>query len=403
MPTSTASVSIPQRVWQAGMHIPQLDGVRGLAILLVTLYRFSKEIPVDTWLGQILHSGFGLGNRGVDLFFVLSGFLITGILVDTKGQANYFQHFFSRRSLRIFPLYFVALLLFLVVLPRSGFFPGVFDQAIQNQAYLWTYMANVKMGMEGAWCFGVLDPFWSLAVEEQFYFVWPIIIFMVSSRVALRLAIGLAVMSAGTRVAFATLSSNGVAPDVLSIFRFDALLIGAALALQIRTTRGLEPLKFWVLPVLAVCLAAGMGLDLLGKRMSTVGHTLWPIAWACVCVYLLNATPRHWLARFFNTAGLKNLGRYSYAMYVFQTPLIPLTAGVLSVSLLTGWVGNSLVANLVYMGLMFGLTYGAALLSWNVLERHCLSLKRYFPTDGTRPPAFRRQRLIDGVHQLASK
>lgn len=93
-----------------GIHCPQLDGVRGLAILLVTFYRFAKEVESEhsvlSWVERLAP----IGGRGVDLFFVLSGFLITGILLQTKTRSGYFRNFFVRRSLRIFPLYFAALI-----------------------------------------------------------------------------------------------------------------------------------------------------------------------------------------------------------------------------------------------------------------------------------------------------
>ncbi len=188
---STTEPSTDSPVWALGRHIPQLDGLRGLAILIVTLYRFSKEFPTDSLVGKLLHYGLHLGDRGVDLFFVLSGFLITGILVDAKGQAHYFSHFFARRSLRIFPLYFASLFLFVVAFNCLNPTQPMFAAAAENQFYLWTYLTNVKMSIEGAWCFGSLDHFWSLAVEEHFYLFWPLLTF--SLLAAHRLAAGLCV------------------------------------------------------------------------------------------------------------------------------------------------------------------------------------------------------------------
>ncbi len=374
------------RVWQPGQHIPQLDGVRGLAIAMVTLYRFSKEIPTDSWVGQLLHSGFRLGDRGVDLFFVLSGFLITGILLDAKGHPHFFKNFLARRSLRIFPLYFAALFLFLVVFhwmhPRTG----MFEQAHQQQFFLWTYLTNVKMSLEGAWCFGYLDHFWSLAVEEHFYLFWPLVLFWLSQRTALVVACSLAMVASLSRVGFAMFSDNGVAPDVLTIFRCDALLIGSALALQLRSATGLRPVLRHAGWVCGSCLLLALACAALDKRLWTIPHTLWPLIWACLLVWLLNASQQHLLARCFRLSGLRRLGQVSYAMYVFQSPLIPITATVVSVSAMTAWTGNAILGNLLYIGVMFGLTYGCALWSWELLERHCLKLKAWFPTHGESPP-----------------
>jgi peptidoglycan/LPS O-acetylase OafA/YrhL len=172
MNESTSSKSIV-----ASNHIPELDGVRGFAILAVTLYRFSRDIPTDTRLGAVLHDGLTLGSRGVELFFVLSGFLITGVLLDAKSSPHRYRNFFARRSLRIFPLYFTALGLFVVILPWVLGSRAPFRQATEQQFYLWTYLSNIRMSWMGEWNFGRLDHFWSLAVEEHFYLIWPWIIF----------------------------------------------------------------------------------------------------------------------------------------------------------------------------------------------------------------------------------
>ena len=212
-------------IWTPGRHVSQLDGVRGLAILVVTIYRFGKHFPQDHWFGKLIHSALLFGDTGVELFFVLSGFLITGILVDTKDSAHFFRNFFARRSLRIFPLYFGSLLLLLIVFPAIRMAPSAFQPAIDQQFYLWTYLTNVRMSWVQSWCFGPLDHFWSLAVEEHFYFLWPLVIFFFSLKTSLRIAVLLTLLISLGRIGYAATSTNDVAPDVLSIFRFDALLM----------------------------------------------------------------------------------------------------------------------------------------------------------------------------------
>lgn len=386
MPTPESRLTA-NSVWKVGEHIPQLDGVRGLAILIVTLYRFSKEIPTDSWLGKALHLLFSFGDRGVDLFFVLSGFLITGILIESKGQPHFFRNFLARRSLRIFPLYFGSLALLLVALQWIA--PGneLFKPAHDQQFYLWAYLTNVQMSIQGEWCFGYLDHFWSLAVEEHFYLFWPILLFVLSGAMALRTAMVLASLSAFGRIVFAMISENGVAPDVLTIFRCDALLIGAMLAIQIRTDRGLAPYRGSSLVVLVVSLLIGTACAVLDKRVFTISHTLWPMIWASVLIWLLTSDVSSYLARLFGNSLLRKFGKYSYAMYVFQSPLIPITASIVSVGALTSATGSVIAGNLVYMFAMFCLTYGAALLSWHLFERHFMYLKRYFPTHAPRGSA----------------
>ncbi len=381
----TKTSAAPITVWQLGKHIPQLDGVRGLAILAVTLYRFTRDLPTDTMAGKYLHAFFSLGDRGVELFFVLSGFLITGILVDAKGNKNYFSHFFVRRSLRIFPLYFGALFLFVIFFQWIN--PSQFTLAREHQFYLWTYLTNVKMSLDNAWCFGDLDHFWSLAVEEHFYLCWPFVIFFCSHRTILRIAVAGAVLSAFSRVLFCVVSDNGVAPDVLTVFRCDALLIGSIIALMIRTEDGIKYLKLAGWPLFAASLVISLACAMVSTRLLTVGHTLWPLLWASLLVGVLFSGPGHLLAQLFAFPFLQRLGKYSYAMYVFQKPLIPLTAGWMSAQQLGQVAGNDLAGHLLYLVAMFGLTYAVAIVSWYAVERHFLKLKGLFPSRGRVVPA----------------
>lgn len=356
--------------------MPELDGVRGLAIGLVTCYRFAKEIPFDSAVGAVLKPIFQFGDRGVDLFFVLSGFLITGILLDTRSQPGYLKNFFARRSLRIFPLYFLSLALFLTVGYQLQ--PAAFAQALADQSYLWTYTTNIKMSLEGSWCFGRLDHFWSLAVEEHFYFIWPFVVWFMSLKGAIRLTIVLMLLSGLGRMVFAASSDNGVAPDVLTIFRCDALLMGALVAMVARTPNGLQRLRSWAPWMIAVALLVGVSGAILQKRLWTLPHSLWPLLWTGMLLVVLASRREGSLAKLFALRPLTSLGKYSYAMYVFQNPLIPLTAAWLSASQLEELLGVSWLAELVYLASMFALTYLIAVVSWYAFEVHVLAWKRFF-------------------------
>ena len=144
----TAEQTPSNRVWEPGQHCLELDGVRGVAIVGVTLYRFSKELDAAASPVLALAKDFlSLGGRGVDLFFVLSGFLITGILLKTKSKRGFFRNFIARRALRIFPLYFATLLICLFIFPYL-FSTKIFDLPSSNQFYLWTYTSNFLMARE---------------------------------------------------------------------------------------------------------------------------------------------------------------------------------------------------------------------------------------------------------------
>lgn len=147
-------------------HISALDSIRGVAVLLVILFHC-----YPTYITK-------LGWLGVDLFFVLSGFLITGLLLDAKGKNNYYRNFIVRRTLRIFPLYYFALLLCLVIVPIvfKSLLPPDYGYYTANQLWFWTYTQNWLFSKTGFPENLTLVHFWSLAVEEQFYLFWPLFV-----------------------------------------------------------------------------------------------------------------------------------------------------------------------------------------------------------------------------------
>jgi len=379
---ATVETAANYRVFSAGKHLSELDGLRGLAILIVTIYRFARELPTSTIVGEYLHAAISLGQRGVDLFFVLSGFLITGVLLDSSGQQHRFRNFVVRRTLRIFPLYFFSLALFLFVIPalwRSN----IYAEAQAEQFFLWTYLANLRMCFLNQWCFGALDHFWSLSVEEHFYLLWPLAVLGLGLKRTFVVAVVLAGFCAAARIGYASLPNSGVAPDVASVFRFDGLLLGAAVAALARLPQGLEKLGLYARWSLVPLVVGVLGTGLLFPRMWTIPHSVWAMFWGCFLVILLTSSSQGWLAALFRLSILRQLGKYSYGMYVFQSPLIPLVAGFWSTAGLCQFLGfdpqTSIAATLIYGTGMSLMTYAVAMLSWHCLEKHCLQLKRFFP------------------------
>ncbi|HEY5213324.1 MAG TPA: acyltransferase, partial [Acidobacteriaceae bacterium] len=211
-----------------------LDGVRGLAILMVmgchafvsnyeSAGRFAKLI------GEFLH----YGNAGVDLFFVLSGFLITGILYDSLQDDGYFRKFYARRALRLFPLYYgVLLICFLLTGPLRlhwGHMGWLLILDLQN-------IDPIQIVKHSPGPNIVLSHFWSLAVEEQFYLFWPLLVYSVRSwKGLLRMTL---IASAGALVLRLMLVGHGASPlaiHVTTICRADSLMLGGALAMLYRS------------------------------------------------------------------------------------------------------------------------------------------------------------------------
>lgn len=270
----------------SSIRIPALDGVRGLAILMVTLFRFGREaFPAEEY-GRVVEKLIQVGTLGVDLFFVLSGFLITRILLQSQGTSNYFSRFYYRRSLRIFPLYFLTLAVLLVVLPKLHSGEATFIEAIEKQSYLWTYTTNLKMSWDNAWGFGYLDHFWSLAVEEQFYLVWPLVIFMAPTRV-LRLSLIGAGCCALARSTFCLMSDNSVAPDVFTLFRCDGLLLGAAVAAIWQRDPSLTSISRFGLPGFFLCALFVAAASMFGGRALEIPKVFITGAWTCLLIAVL--------------------------------------------------------------------------------------------------------------------
>src|SRR5581483_4595047 len=148
-----------------------------IAILSVLLFKAVAGYHPQTSLGSVTTAILGVGWAGVDLFFVLSGFLITGILLDTTRSPHFFRNFYARRTLRIFPWYYGLLIVVFLIVPHlfTVARPGVSD-IFRHQAWLWTYTANIafegkhKIYFDADWL--RLSHFWSLAIEEQFYLAW---------------------------------------------------------------------------------------------------------------------------------------------------------------------------------------------------------------------------------------
>ncbi len=359
-------------------HIPELDGVRGVAILLVTIYRFAVELPHSTSLGLLFQPVLKFGERGVDLFFVLSGFLITGILSDTRSSSHYFSNFYIRRALRILPLYYLALILFLFILPRLVTDATAFEPAIRNQFFLWTYLNNVHMAITNSWGFGRMNHFWSLAVEEHFYLVWPFVIYCCTTKTAFRTCLCLAVASGLSRILVRQYYDVSVAADVLTIFRLEGLCLGAALALWLRFPDRQESSRRNVFSVALTMITISILISIVGRSIPSLGHSTWAVIFVGLMILVVSSRKTDFLSRFFSAPVLRHFGKYSYAMYVFQNPLIPLISSIISVEIFMSWTGERFLSGLLYVAAMFFATWVTAICSWFLVERHFIRFKHRF-------------------------
>jgi peptidoglycan/LPS O-acetylase OafA/YrhL len=221
-------------------HFPELDGLRGLAIVLVLFCHYSQILPVHGALGASLEVAAFQGWIGVNLFFVLSGFLITGILFDAKGQNHYFRNFYARRTLRIFPLYYGILAVELAILLIIRLHSHAAWEHLHNPQKLWhsmpwllTYTTNIGMAF---WHVDTViqGHFWSLAVEEQFYLVWPLMVFLLPWRKLIHACVALITTALILRFVFTAAGLGEFAAYSFTVCNFDALGLGGLIAILYR-------------------------------------------------------------------------------------------------------------------------------------------------------------------------
>jgi len=373
--------------------VPALDGVRGLAILLVLAH---NENPFDDG-GPLFERLAGLaanvGWVGVQLFFVLSGYLISGILLDTRGSPGYYRAFFGRRVLRIFPLYYAVLLVCLVILPALGLAPERLLADREHRIWLWTYLINWA---EPLGCGVAAFPhFWSLAVEEQFYLVWPFVVRRTTPRRLLQVAVVLVVLALAARVGFRLAGVGEGGPYMFTICRMDALALGGAVAALLRIPEYHERAVRWrgrvslvVSALFVLGLFATRGYPRTTFSGQTFGYTILAVTFAAVVllVVLDHERGRGWVGAVFKNAVLRSFGKYSYAIYLFHQPLNQMVGTPLLHELRPH--GTGLVAGGLYVVAGTAASYALALASYHGYEKHFLALKRYFlPGRRSAPPA----------------
>lgn len=348
-------------------YYPALDGLRGLAILLVVVYHNFGFINV-----------FFFGWLGVDLFFVLSGFLITDILLKTRGTTGFLKNFYTRRILRIFPLYYLSLLLFLYIIPA---FVADFDVKYyqDHQVWLYTYLQNWIYTFQNPGQTNTLNHLWSLAVEEQFYLLWPLAVLLLKNPKHLLILISLALVAVlGLRLwAWMTQVADLAYFNLFTFTRVDGICIGCMIALLQRINPGL--LKKYNTAIVLFFAVMNFAFFFVNRRygfafpyLALAGYTTFAMIFGLLVNEAVTGKSRL-VHTIFNIPLLKFFGRISYGFYMFHWPVYLLLSPLLSNWLASMGSGArqqflvSLVATLAAIAISW--------LSFRYFERYFLRLK----------------------------
>jgi peptidoglycan/LPS O-acetylase OafA/YrhL len=348
---------------RSSRHIPALDGVRGLAILAVFFHHYGAG-GIHSASAEVrgIATVCGLGWSGVDLFFVLSGFLITGILFETQHDPSYYGKFYARRTLRIFPIYYLFTAITLLIIP-----PGVWQKGHlfflvylgYPAAVIWPALVNLPIR---------ITHLWSLSVEEQFYMLWPWLTRKLQTpRSILRFCAAVGVGSLVARVAFPSWAYASLP------CRMDGLALGAALAILFRGDLWQRCQRSaWALflastgAVILICVLRHT-TDHNDRVIGTVGFSV--IAIACGALLVLSLGP---LAGLFSLRILRTFGKYSYGMYLYHFPLTAVFEHA------KPFFARYPLGSLSYVAMSLAANLAIATLSFHLFEQPILRLKKRF-------------------------
>jgi len=363
-------------------HVPALDGLRGLAIIMVLFVHFIGDAQPYSAFERILMKASNYGMWGVDLFFVLSGYLITGILYDSKGSAHYFRNFYMRRVLRIFPLYYGVLFFVLPLFP--SLVPTGLAESSRHQAWVWSYGVNLFIAQRGEWALPYISHFWSLAVEEHFYLLWPVIVLAASRESLLRICAGCALFSLALRIVLSLAGMNEISTQVLTPCRLDALCIGGFLAVASRSgargdlIRAARPAALLLASAILAISALTATTHWLPGPSYALRSFLIALFFGALLLACVHAEPAGFIGRFFNYPAMRFFGKYSYGIYVYHGVIAYFLVDKRIEDDLAKPLGSHLFAVLLQAAAGVGVSVLVSVLSYEWFEKRFLRLKRWF-------------------------
>ena len=364
------------------MRVPELDGLRGIAVMLVLITHLFRIDTQHNFVERLAFEITRLGWSGVDLFFVLSGFLITGILLKTKTSPDYFRTFYLRRLLRIFPLCYVSLLIFFFAfVPAMQARGEMLAYTPRESLWYFAYLSNWRQA------FGTdvvpLVHFWSLAIEEQFYLVWPAVVFFTPVRRLPAVCLGLFVFSVMARNIAVSMDAPHSMRYMLTPFRMEGLALGSMLSLPELH----DCVRRWAKPVLLASAAGLVSMFVIAHGGSIhkplvirTGPTLTAVFYAALLGFALlsGRGEDSFSRRILRLPLLTDFGKYSYALYVVHFPIML----VLAPQIVELWKHfperTHILAPFACLFIGTVISYTIARISWVVIEEPLLRLKDRF-------------------------
>jgi len=349
------------------VYIPELQGLRGLAVLAVVIYHCHTRLEGTPLLMTWVHYASLWGWAGVNLFFVLSGFLITSILIEARDKPHYFKNFYARRALRIWPVYF---LLLIVCYSIPEWFLG---DTLAHQANWKTLVAYALFvqNLRHAPLPGTLGPTWSLAIEEQYYLVWAPVVFFCRGRL-LRWFLPL------TLLAMLTVSPlvRHLHPHWLTgthtLIHLDGIALGSLLALALHHLAWERHTWLWIGTGAAV---AGFALTATIAGGTSMLDSALALAFAGVVLICLCSSGGKWLLAL-RSGPLAYYGKISYGMYMTHI-LVFVYFGNFDARLDDKY-HLGIAGNLAIVGLRLVASTLVATALWYGFESQMLKLKRHF-------------------------
>jgi peptidoglycan/LPS O-acetylase OafA/YrhL len=354
----------------SGPYYPALDGLRGLAILMIVFYHIFDFLPLSK-----------IGWTGVDLFFVLSGFLITGVLLKKRNFPYYFRNFYARRVLRIFPIYYLSLIIFLFILPIIINYPFSLNYFLSHQLWFWLEIQNWLFIFRPEGNNNFLNHFWSLALEEQFYLICPFVFLLIKKAhhqmtlILFTLLLLLVLRLTVWRLDFHYISYV----NLYAFTRIDGLCVGCLLAIfknQGNFGMGMLNKILGLFFLILIFIVIPLTREFYHFKLPYVACCVYPVIaifWGGILWTTVGG--RNLVYRIFSSRAIRFIGKISYGFYIFHWPvdrLLRLKFESVHIQQHQFW--ESLFPAVISTSL----TILLSVISYYCYERYFLGLKKYF-------------------------